>query len=84
MYLLPVMVLHRHRCVKNKRRTYRDRDFVDVAKVRGSYEGWGHVLGVNYIDCYGGCGGQHLVPPLVLSTSILRKQVVAQKAKFVL
>lgn len=65
-------------CVEKRKRTYRDWDFVHVAKVRGSYEGWRHVLGINYIDCYGGCGGQHLVLTLVLSPSILRKQMVGE------
>lgn len=63
---------HHHCCVDSQ--TYRDWDFVDVAKVRGSYKGRRHVLGVEYIHCYHGCGGQHLMFPLVLSSSILREK----------
>lgn len=57
-----------------EQRSYRDWDFIDVSKVWGSHKGWGHVLGIKNIDCYSSRGGQHLVPPFVLSTSILWKQ----------
>lgn len=66
--------------VCDKRWTYRNGDFVDITKIRSSYEGGRHVLGINYINCYGGCGSQHLVLPLELSASILRKWLITQKA----
>lgn len=65
--------------VYNKWMTYRNWDFVDVAKVRGSYEGWRHVLRIDYINSYGGCRGQYLVPPFIFSTPILRKQINKSK-----
>lgn len=55
-------------------RTHRNRDFIDVAKVGGPYKVWRHVLGINNINCYCGCGGQHLMLSLVFSTSILRQR----------
>lgn len=73
-------VIHVVIYVCDKRWTYRNGDFVDITKIRSSYEGGRHVLGINYINCYGGCGGQHLVLPLELSTSILRKWVITQEA----
>lgn len=76
LYILNMCLIY----VCDKRWTYRNGDFVDITKIRSSYEGGRHVLGINYINCYGGCGGQHLVLPLELSTSILRKLVITQKA----
>lgn len=38
-------------------------------------------MGIKHVDSYSGCGGQHLVFPLVLPTSILTKQVMRNKAK---
>ena len=72
---------HHHGCTENQRRTYRNWDFVDVAKVRGPYEGWRHVLGIDYVNCDGGCGGQHLMLPLVLPSAILRKQTARPKVR---
>lgn len=54
--------------------THGNWDFIDVAKVGGSYKRWRHVLGINYIDGYGCRGGQNLMPPFVFAASILRKQ----------